>query len=78
MPGEGDAGAGERVAAGMYERDVASQRLGMRVARVGPGHAELAMTVRDDMLNGHAICHGGFVFTLSPTARSPMPATATT
>ena len=26
------------------------------------------MTVRDDMLNGHAICHGGFIFTLADSA----------
>ena len=54
-----------RVAAAMFERDRASQALGMRIVRVGPGFAELTMTVRDDMLNGHAICHGGFVFTLA-------------
>jgi acyl-CoA thioesterase len=58
----------ERVAAAMWERDVASQALGMRLARVAPGHAELAMTVRADMLNGHAICHGGFIFTLCDSA----------
>jgi acyl-CoA thioesterase len=58
----------ERVAAAMWERDGASQGLGMRIIGVGPGHAELAMTVRADMLNGHAICHGGFIFTLCDSA----------
>ena len=58
----------ERVAAGMYSRDRASQALGMRIAAVGPGHAELTMTVRGDMLNGHAICHGGFIFSLADSA----------
>jgi len=55
----------ERVAASMWARDTASQALGMRIVRVAPGHAELAMTVCPDMLNGHAICHGGFIFTLA-------------
>src|SRR6266536_5226985 len=55
----------ERVAAGMYARDRASQAMGMRIAAIGPGYAELTMTVRADMLNGHAICHGGFIFTLA-------------
>ena len=55
----------ERVAEGMYSRDSASQALGMKIASVGPGHAEMTMTVRADMLNGHAICHGGFIFTLA-------------
>ena len=55
----------ERVAATMFANDRASQGLGMRIAAVSPGRAELTMTVRDDMLNGHAICHGGFIFTLA-------------
>jgi acyl-CoA thioesterase len=58
----------ERVAAAMYARDRASQAMGMQVVAVGPGHAELTMTVRADMLNGHAICHGGFIFTLADSA----------
>src|SRR5437879_12563844 len=52
----------------MFALDRASQAMGMRIARVGPGHAELTMTVRADMLNGHAICHGGFIFTLADSA----------
>ena len=52
----------------MYANDRASQALGMRIADVGPGYAELTMTVRDDMVNGHAICHGGFIFTLADSA----------
>jgi acyl-CoA thioesterase len=58
----------ERVAASMFSRDRASQGLGIRIARVAPGQAELAMTVRSDMVNGHAICHGGVVFTLADSA----------
>ena len=58
----------ERVAESMYERDTATQALGIRIAHVGPGYAELAMTVRADMLNGHEICHGGFIFTLADSA----------
>jgi acyl-CoA thioesterase len=58
----------ERVAAGMLARDAASRGLGMRITKVAPGFAELTMTVRTDMVNGHAICHGGFVFTLADSA----------
>ena len=58
----------ERVAEAMFGRDRASQGLGMRIVRVAPGYAEMAMTVRPDMVNGHAICHGGFVFTLADSA----------
>ena len=56
------------VAAHMFAADRASRGLGMRIASVGPGQATLTMTVRDDMLNGHEICHGGFIFTLADSA----------
>ena len=58
----------ERVAESMYRRDTATQALGIRIAHIGPGFAELAMAVRADMLNGHEICHGGFIFTLADSA----------
>ena len=58
----------ERVARAMLDRDPASQKLGMHIGRVAPGRAEVTMTVRPDMLNGHAICHGGYIFTLSDSA----------
>lgn len=58
----------ERVAAAMWARDDASKGLGMQIVRVAPGSALLTMTVRADMLNGHAICHGGFIFTLADSA----------
>jgi acyl-CoA thioesterase len=58
----------ERVAEAMWARDDASRRLGMRIVEVAPGCATLTMTIRTDMLNGHAICHGGFIFTLADSA----------
>ena len=58
----------ERAAAAMFERDRASQSLGMRIVEMGPGRARLTMRVRGDMVNGHSICHGGFVFTLADSA----------
>jgi acyl-CoA thioesterase len=55
----------ERVGSAMFEKDTSSRALGMRVEGIGPGRAELRMTVRPDMLNGHGICHGGFIFLLA-------------
>lgn len=52
----------------MWRDDRASRALGMEILAVGPGTATLAMTVRDDMLNGHDICHGGLVTTLADSA----------
>ncbi len=55
-------------AAAMWAEDTASQGLGMELLAVGPGTARMAMTVRADMVNGHAMCHGGFIFTLADSA----------
>ena len=52
----------------MWRNDRASQSLGMEVLAIGPGTATLVMSVREDMLNGHDICHGGLVTTLADSA----------
>jgi acyl-CoA thioesterase len=52
----------------MWAGDAASQGLGMRLVEVGPGTATLEMAVREDMVNGHGIGHGGFTFTLADSA----------
>jgi acyl-CoA thioesterase len=57
-----------RSAAAMWADDRASQALGMEIVEVGPGRAVLRMTVRNDMVNGHAIGHGGLTFTLADSA----------
>lgn len=49
----------------MYARDHATQGLGIVLLEVKPGYARMHMKVRTDMLNGHAMCHGGFIFTLA-------------
>ncbi|MBS1906661.1 MAG: hydroxyphenylacetyl-CoA thioesterase PaaI [Actinobacteria bacterium] len=51
----------------MMRRDRASQALGMRVQVDEPGRAVVSMTVREDMLNGFDITHGGLVFALADT-----------
>jgi len=58
----------EQVGAHMYASDRASQALGMRIVALGAGTATLEMAVRDDMLNGHEICHGGFITALADSA----------
>jgi acyl-CoA thioesterase len=57
-----------RAATALFERDRASQALGMRLGAVRPGGARVVMTVRPDMLNGHGVCHGGIVFALADSA----------
>jgi acyl-CoA thioesterase len=58
----------EASADAMFGQDRASQALGMRILEVRPGYARLAMAVREDMVNGHKICHGGLIFTLADSA----------
>ena len=52
----------------MWAEDAASRGLGMQLISVAPGQATLAMTVTAAMVNGHNICHGGFIFTLADSA----------
>jgi acyl-CoA thioesterase len=40
----------------------------MRLVGVGPGRAVIEMRVREDMVNGHAIGHGGLTFALADSA----------
>jgi acyl-CoA thioesterase len=52
----------------MWSGDAASQMLGIEVVDVGPGSATLSMTVREDMINGWDLCHGGLVASLADSA----------
>jgi len=52
----------------MFAKDRATRSLGMRIVEMSPGHATLTMTVREDMLNGHDTCHGGFTTALADSA----------
>ncbi len=58
----------EHVRTGMLANDRATQGLGIAITAMGPGHATLEMTVRADMLNGFATCHGGFITALADSA----------
>ncbi len=58
----------ERVRDAMFANDRAAKALGMVIEAVGPGTATLSMPVREDMLNGHDIAHGGLITTLADTA----------
>ena len=58
----------EYVRDGLLKKDRATHSLGIAVLSIGPGHATLSMQIREDMLNGHATCHGGFMATLADSA----------
>ena len=52
----------------MFDRDSASQGLGMELVEAGDGAAVVRMPVTDAMVNGHGVAHGGFVFLVADTA----------
>jgi acyl-CoA thioesterase len=52
----------------MWKEDAATQALGMQLISVAPGQAVITMTVTDRMVNGHNLCHGGYIFTLADSA----------
>jgi len=52
----------------MMAQDVASRSLGIDVVSSGVGEAVTQMTVRADMVNGHGIAHGAFLFAVADTA----------
>jgi acyl-CoA thioesterase len=52
----------------MWKEDDASKGLGMEILRITPGEAVLSMTIKPQMVNGHGIAHGGFIFTLADSA----------
>ena len=58
----------DAVAIGMMAKDRASRGLGLRVTHISPGSAHIEMVVREDMLNGFDICHGGFITLLADSA----------
>lgn len=55
----------QRCAEIMWPDDHAARGLGMTIIAVGPGTATLTMRVRQDMVNGHGTCHGGFIFAVA-------------
>ncbi|HEY9095158.1 MAG TPA: hydroxyphenylacetyl-CoA thioesterase PaaI [Hydrogenophaga sp.] len=55
-----------RVGESLFANDVASKEtLGIALISVAPGRAVMRMPVQRLHLNGHQICHGGFIFTLA-------------
>ena len=56
----------QRVGQAMFAADRASREtMGMELLACEPGRALMRMTVQPLHLNGHQICHGGFIFTLA-------------
>lgn len=57
-----------RAAERLFAADNAPQEMGIRPVSVSPGRARRTMRVTETMLNGHGICHGGYIFGLADSA----------
>ena len=58
----------KKVVETMLSRDEFSRWLGIKLLEVSPGRARVSMTVRQEMLNGFFVCHGGIAFSLADSA----------
>jgi acyl-CoA thioesterase len=52
----------------ILENDYASEWMGIKVLAVSDGHATIRMTLRQEMLNGFGMAHGGMIFAFADTA----------
>lgn len=52
----------------MFDDDHASKALGIELLEAADGHALTRMRITGQMVNGHSIAHGGYVFLLADTA----------
>jgi acyl-CoA thioesterase len=58
----------QEVVTHMMKHDLFSQWLGIAVLEVKDGYSRIKMTVREEMINGFGIVHGGIAFSLSDSA----------
>ncbi len=56
------------VVAKMMRDDLFSQWMGIEVLEVREGYSKIKMTLRDEMINGFGIIHGGLAFSLADSA----------
>ena len=63
-PADDGASTARRTAEAMQRADAAARGAGVRVVEVRPGAATTAMTVGERHVNGHGVCHGGYVLSL--------------
>lgn len=58
----------EEIAKTMLTKDAFSQWLGIQLVKANKGGCKLSMTIREDMVNGFGIAHGGIVYSLADSA----------
>ena len=52
----------------MLQKDLFSQWLGISIIEIKEGYSKIKMTIREEMINGFGIVHGGIAFSLADSA----------
>tara|TARA_Y100001960_G_C14441355_1_gene712681 strand:- start:73 stop:492 length:420 start_codon:yes stop_codon:yes gene_type:complete len=58
----------EKSASKILDRDETCRWMGISLEEVNEGSASLSLTIKEQHINGHGICHGGIIFTLADSA----------
>jgi acyl-CoA thioesterase len=58
----------EKIVAHMIENDEFSRWMGVKVQSVGEGYCKITSPIKNEMLNGFSVTHGGIVFSLADSA----------
>lgn len=58
----------DKIITRMYDNDPFTQWMGAERISDGPGHSVLRMTVREEMINGFGLLHGGISYSLADSA----------
>ena len=58
----------KKVVGKMMQDDLFSQWLGIKVLEVRQGYSKIQLTLRNEMINGFGVIHGGIAFSLADSA----------
>ncbi len=58
----------QKIVAYMMQEDLFSQWLGIEILEVKEGYSKIKMLVRQEMINGFGIVHGGIAFSMADSA----------
>lgn len=66
--GEGSDSKAQKIVNHMLENDPFSQWMGVKVLEVREGYCKITCPVKEEMLNGFKVTHGGILFSLADSA----------
>ncbi len=55
----------KKVVAKMMQDDLFSQWMGVKIIKISEGYCKIKMKLRNEMINGFNVIHGGIIFSLA-------------